>query len=236
MPASTGVSVLLLLLLLLLLLFVPGGCFGLRAWLVSVLPYWWCVCERRGERPEQRTTRTANTNNARKKEKRNSLHHLTAHGLELRGVVVVRAARQLPVVHAGRHAHAPAVDAQDLGARVLVGVRELNLAIQATAAQERRVEDVGAVGGGDDAHVVRRREAVELFCFILFLMFCLLLFFVDLLFSCCLLILCCVLLSERVGRTMALRLRVVVCVRARGRENDHDDGATTPTSGNPRQK
>lgn len=48
---------------------------------------------------------------------------------------------------------------QDLGARVLVGVRELNLAVQAAAAHEGRVQDVCAVGGSDDLQRVGAGQA-----------------------------------------------------------------------------
>mmetsp|Transcript_18451 Transcript_18451/g.46679 ORF Transcript_18451/g.46679 Transcript_18451/m.46679 type:complete len:312 (-) Transcript_18451:612-1547(-) len=87
---------------------------------------------------------------------------LHAHRLELRGVEVVGRARQLLKVDVARHVHLARVDAQDLGACVLVGVRELDLAVEAARAHERRVQDVGAVGGGDDLDVVGGREAVQL--------------------------------------------------------------------------
>lgn len=75
---------------------------------------------------------------------------LDAHSLELRGVEVVRAARELLVVDVRRHAHLARVDGDDARAGVLRRVRELDLAVQAAGAQERGVEDVGAVRRGDD--------------------------------------------------------------------------------------
>jgi hypothetical protein len=45
------------------------------------------------------------------------------------------------------------VDAQDLGARVLVGVWELDLAVQPPTAHEGRVQDVCTVGGRNDLKV-----------------------------------------------------------------------------------
>ena len=54
------------------------------------------------------------------------------------------------------------VDLEDLGPALHVGPVEDDLAVEAARAQERRVEDVGAVGGGDDDHVGVRVEAVHL--------------------------------------------------------------------------
>ena len=54
------------------------------------------------------------------------------------------------------------VDLEDLGPALHVGPVEDDLAVEATRAQERRVEDVRAVGGGDDDHVGVRVEAVHL--------------------------------------------------------------------------
>jgi hypothetical protein len=45
--------------------------------------------------------------------------------------------------------HLAGVDLQDLGARVLVGVRELDLAVQPPRPHERRIQDVRPVGGRD---------------------------------------------------------------------------------------
>ena len=54
------------------------------------------------------------------------------------------------------------VDAEDLGPAAHVGPVEDDLAVEAARAQERRVEDVRPVGGGDDDHVRVRVEAVHL--------------------------------------------------------------------------
>ena len=54
------------------------------------------------------------------------------------------------------------VDLQDLGPAAHVGAVEDDLAVEAARAQERRVEDVGPVRGGDDDHVRVRVEAVHL--------------------------------------------------------------------------
>ena len=54
------------------------------------------------------------------------------------------------------------VDAQDLDPAAHVGAIEDDLAVEPARAQERRVEDVRPVGGGDDDHVRVRVEAVHL--------------------------------------------------------------------------
>ena len=54
------------------------------------------------------------------------------------------------------------VDLEDLGPALHVGAVEDDLAVEAAGPQERRVEDVGAVGGGDDDHVGVGVEAVHL--------------------------------------------------------------------------
>ena len=54
------------------------------------------------------------------------------------------------------------VDLEDLGPALHVGAVEDDLAVEPARAQERRVEDVGPVGGGDDDHVGVRVEAVHL--------------------------------------------------------------------------
>lgn len=41
------------------------------------------------------------------------------------------------------------VNLQNLHASILIGQGDLNLAVQAARAQQRRVQDVGAVGGHD---------------------------------------------------------------------------------------
>ena len=54
------------------------------------------------------------------------------------------------------------VDLEDLEAALHVRAVEDDLAVEAARAQQRRVEHVGAVGGGDDDHVGVRVEAVHL--------------------------------------------------------------------------
>ena len=54
------------------------------------------------------------------------------------------------------------MDLEDLEAALHVGSIEDDLAVEATGAQERRVEDVGSVGGGHDDDVRVRVEAVHL--------------------------------------------------------------------------
>ena len=57
---------------------------------------------------------------------------------------------------------AAGVDLEDLGAALAVGAVDHDLAVEAARAQQRRVEDVGAVGGGDQDDVVLHLEAVHL--------------------------------------------------------------------------
>ena len=54
------------------------------------------------------------------------------------------------------------VDLEDLGAALAVGAVHHDLAVEAAGAQQRRVEDVGPVGGGDEDDVVLHLEAVHL--------------------------------------------------------------------------
>jgi hypothetical protein len=54
------------------------------------------------------------------------------------------------------------VHLEDLGAALAVGTVHRDLAVEATGAQQRRVEDVGPVGGRDHDDVVLRLEAVHL--------------------------------------------------------------------------
>ena len=51
---------------------------------------------------------------------------------------------------------------EDLEAALHVGAVEDHLAVELAGAQQRRVEDVRSVGGGDDDHVRVRVEAVHL--------------------------------------------------------------------------
>lgn len=87
---------------------------------------------------------------------------LDTDGLQLRAAELVRAAGQLGVVDRLVDGHFPAVDLEDLGPRLLVRERELDLAVQAARPQEGRVEHVDAVRGGEDFDAVVRGEAVEL--------------------------------------------------------------------------
>ena len=57
---------------------------------------------------------------------------------------------------------AAGVDLEDLLAAVAVGAVDDDLAVEAAGAQQRRVEDVGPVGGGDQDDVVLHLEAVHL--------------------------------------------------------------------------
>ena len=61
-----------------------------------------------------------------------------------------------------RHRLAAAVHLEDLLAADAVGPVDDDLAVEAAGAQQRRVEDVGPVGGGDQDHVVLHLEAVHL--------------------------------------------------------------------------
>ncbi len=51
---------------------------------------------------------------------------------------------------------------QDLRPGLLVGQRKLDLPIETAGPQQRRVEHVDAVGGGEDLDAVVGREAVQL--------------------------------------------------------------------------
>ena len=57
---------------------------------------------------------------------------------------------------------AAGVDLEDLPAADAVGPVDDDLAVEAAGAQQRRVEDVGPVGGGDQDDVVLHLEAVHL--------------------------------------------------------------------------
>ena len=54
------------------------------------------------------------------------------------------------------------VDAEDSFAPLQVGTVDDDPAVEAARAEQRRIEDVGAVGGGDQDHAVVRLEAVHL--------------------------------------------------------------------------
>ena len=50
--------------------------------------------------------------------------------------------------------HLAGVNLEDVDARALVGVRELDLAVDAPGPQQRRIQDVDAVGGHQHLHGV----------------------------------------------------------------------------------
>ena len=87
---------------------------------------------------------------------------LHTHGLQLRAPKLVRAPRQLGPVDRLVERHLAAMNLQYLRPGLLVRKRELDLPVQTPRAQERRVEDVNAVGGGEDLDAIVGREAVEL--------------------------------------------------------------------------
>ena len=73
-----------------------------------------------------------------------------------------RAARDERRLHVVGQRHAAHVHAQDLLAAAHVGQRHHDLAVEAARAQQRRIEHVGAVGGGDDNDALVALEAVHL--------------------------------------------------------------------------
>ena len=73
-----------------------------------------------------------------------------------------RAGGERVEVDRGRERLALRVDLEDLAAAVPVGTVDDDLPVEAARAQQRRVEDVGAVGGGDQDDVVLHLEAVHL--------------------------------------------------------------------------
>lgn len=74
-------------------------------------------------------------------------HSLDADSLALSSVEVVGGARQLLEVDIGADVHLARVDLHDTCARLLVGVGELDLPVETTGTQQRRVQDVHSVGG-----------------------------------------------------------------------------------------
>ncbi|CAN8007616.1 unnamed protein product, partial [Ixodes pacificus] len=87
---------------------------------------------------------------------------LDADGLALGAVEVVRAPRQLLVVHVLVAVHLPRVDLHDPRPGLLVGVRKLNLPIQPARTQQRGIQDVYPVGGRDDFDVSAGAEPIQL--------------------------------------------------------------------------
>ena len=65
-------------------------------------------------------------------------------------------------VDVGAHALVAAVHLEDGEALLVLGQRHHDLAVETTGAQQRRVEDVGAVGGGEDDDALAGLEAVHL--------------------------------------------------------------------------
>jgi hypothetical protein len=87
---------------------------------------------------------------------------LDAHGLEHGTAELVRAARQLAPVDRRVDLHLARVDLENLGASLLVGQRELDLAVKTAGPEQGGIQDVDTVRGGDDLDPVVRGEAVEL--------------------------------------------------------------------------
>ncbi len=73
-----------------------------------------------------------------------------------------RAARQHARIDVGRQRDLAHMDLQDLLAAADVGVRHYDLAVEAAGPQQRRVEHVRAVGGGDQDDALVGLEAVHL--------------------------------------------------------------------------
>ena len=73
-----------------------------------------------------------------------------------------RAAREHLEVDVGRQRDAPGVDLEDLLAPLDVGPGHHHLAVEAAGPQQRRVEHVRPVGGGDQDHALVGLEAVHL--------------------------------------------------------------------------
>ena len=71
-------------------------------------------------------------------------------GLQLCAIELVCAPCQLLVVHVLAHRHLPGMDLENACACGLVGERELDFAVETPRAEERGVEDVDTVRGGDD--------------------------------------------------------------------------------------
>ena len=87
---------------------------------------------------------------------------LRAHRLALRPRRASHLARNLLEVDAPHQVHLPRVDLEDVHAAVLRGVGELDLAVDASRAEQGAVQDVQAVRRHDHLDLVARLEAVEL--------------------------------------------------------------------------
>ena len=73
-----------------------------------------------------------------------------------------RAAGDLPQVDVGAERHLPRVNPQDLLAPLEVRRADRDLPVEAAGPEQRRIEDVGAVGRRDDDDALVRGEAVHL--------------------------------------------------------------------------
>ena len=87
---------------------------------------------------------------------------LCRHAAQLRARRVGAQARDELPPDVALHRHALGVDAQDVGAPVEIGQRELDFAVDAAGPHEGRVEGRRAVGREHDFDVASRVEAVEL--------------------------------------------------------------------------
>mmetsp|Transcript_13197 Transcript_13197/g.33484 ORF Transcript_13197/g.33484 Transcript_13197/m.33484 type:complete len:417 (-) Transcript_13197:74-1324(-) len=87
---------------------------------------------------------------------------LRAHRLHLRAARAAHLLRDLCEVDPADEVHLARVDLEDVQPRRLVRVRELDLAVDPSRAQQRGVQDVDAVGGHEDLDVGDGLEAVEL--------------------------------------------------------------------------
>ena len=87
---------------------------------------------------------------------------LVAQVLQVGPAEAGRQARQRGQVHVGGERQVAAVDAQDPLAAVALGQGHLHLAVEATGAQQRRVEHVGPVGRRQHDHLLPLVEAVHL--------------------------------------------------------------------------
>ena len=54
------------------------------------------------------------------------------------------------------------MDLHDSRSGFLVGMRELDLAVETSGSEQRGVEDVDAIGGGNHFNLTARRESVQL--------------------------------------------------------------------------
>ncbi len=87
---------------------------------------------------------------------------LDADRLEHGAAKLVGAACQLAPVDTVGDLHLSRVDLEDLGAGLLVGQREFDLAVQTAGTQQGRVEDVDTICRGEDLDSVVRGETVQL--------------------------------------------------------------------------